>query len=97
MDKCDLALLLVSPDYLASRFIQEEEQPKLLQLRADLEARVIPIILRPCVWLSEPALSGIQSLPRDNKAVITFSKDNGERDEVWTAIAQEIEKRAVAK
>ena len=29
MNDCDLALLLVSPDYLASRFIQEEEQPKL--------------------------------------------------------------------
>ena len=33
MNDCDLALLLVSADYLASRFIQEEEQPKLLQRR----------------------------------------------------------------
>jgi hypothetical protein len=31
MSDCDLALLLISADYLASRFIQEEEQPKLLQ------------------------------------------------------------------
>ncbi len=33
LSRCDLALLLVSPDYLASRFIQEEEQPKLLGRR----------------------------------------------------------------
>ena len=48
------------------------------------------------MWLSEPALSGIQALPRNNKAVITFAKDNGERDAVWTTIGREIEKRALA-
>ena len=94
MNECDLAVLLVSPDYLASDFIQEKEQPRFLQRRKDLKAKIIPIIVRPCMWLSEPELSAIQSLPRDNKAVITFSKDNGERDEVWTAIAQEIAKRS---
>jgi len=49
MDDCDLSLLLVSPDHLASRFIQAEEQPKLLQCRQELQLRVIPIIVRPCV------------------------------------------------
>jgi small GTP-binding protein len=97
MDDCDLALLLVSPDYLASRYIQEKEQPTLLKRRAEMKTRIIPILIRPCMWLSEPALSGIQGLPRDNKAVITFSKDNGDRDKAWLEIAAEIEKRARAK
>ena len=97
MDECDLALLLVSPDYLASRFVQEQEQPKLLQRREEIKTRVIPIIVRPCMWQSEPALTGIQALPRDDKAIITFPKETGARDQIWTTIAQEIEKRAKEK
>jgi len=94
MDDCDLALLLVSPDYLASRFIQAEEQPKLLQRREEMKARVIPIIVRPCLWQSESTISILQVLPKDGKPVITFSKDTGARDQVWTEIAQVIERLA---
>ena len=97
MNECDLALLLVSADYLASRFIQEEEQPKLLQRREDLQLRVIPIIVRPCLWQSEPVLKDLQALPQDGKAVITFSKTNGKRDQVWVEIAAVIEQRALAR
>ena len=97
MNDCDLALLLVSADYLASRFIQEEEQPELLQRRREAQLRVIPIIVRPCAWQSEPVLKDLQALPRDNKAIITFSKGNGDRDQVWTDIATVIEKRAKAE
>lgn len=97
MNECDLAILLVSADYLASRFIQEDEQPRLLQRRQDLQLRVIPIIVRPCPWQSEAVLKDLQALPRDNKPVITFSKTTGARDQVWTDIATVIEERAKAK
>ena len=94
MGDCDLALLLVSPDYIASRFIQEEEQPKLLQRRKEMQTRVIPIIVRPCAWESEPVLKDLQALPKNGKAVIKFSKASGARDEVWKDIANAIEERA---
>jgi len=94
MNECDLALLLVSPDYIGSRFIQDEEQPKLLQRRKEMQLRVIPIIVRPCTWQSEPVLKDLQVLPKDGKAVIKFPKGSGARDQVWTDIAAEIEKRA---
>jgi small GTP-binding protein len=97
MDDCDLALLLVSADYLASRFIQEEEQPKLLQRRQEMRLRVIPIIVRPCTWQSEPVVKDLQALPKNGKAVITFSKDTGERDQVWADVAAVIEERAKEK
>jgi small GTP-binding protein len=97
MDDCDLSLLLVSPDYLASRFIQEEEQPRLLLRRQEMQLRVIPIIVRPCKWTSEPALEDLQALPKDGKAVIRFPKANGARDQVWADIASVIEERAKAK
>ena len=94
MDECDLALLLVSPDYIASRFIQEEEQPKLLQRRKEMQTRVIPIIVRPCKWQSEPVLEDLQALPENGKPIIKFSKASGAREQVWTDIANAIEERA---
>jgi small GTP-binding protein len=97
MNECDLALLLVSPDYIASRFIQQEEQPKLLRRRHEMQVRVIPIIVRPCTWKSEPVLKDLQVLPQDGKAVITFNPENGERDQVWTDIANAIQERARAR
>jgi small GTP-binding protein len=94
MNDCDLALLLVSPDYLASRFIQKGQQPTLLQRREEKGQRVIPIIVRPCTWQSEPALKDLQALPKDGKAVVMFSKNSGARDQVWADIATVIERQA---
>src|SRR5207244_1353465 len=45
--------------------------------------RVIPIILRPCDWLTSP-FARLQSLPRDGKAVTTWQNT----DEAFLAIAQ---------
>jgi hypothetical protein len=97
MSSCDLAVLLVSQHFIASRFIQDEELPRFLQRRRKQGLRVVPIIVRPCKWQSEPALKDLQALPRDNKAVITFAKDTGERDQVWADIATAIEGRAKAR
>jgi small GTP-binding protein len=97
INECDLAILLVSQHFIASRFIQDKELPRLLQRRREHGLRVVPIIVRPCKWTSEPALSGIQALPKNGTPVITFSKDNGDRDQVWTDIATAIENRAKAK
>lgn len=94
MNECDLAVLLVSKNFLASRFINDEEVPRLLKRRKAEGMRVIPIIIRPCMWSSEPVLRDLQALPQDGKAVISFSEENGDRDQVWTDIAKVIEKRA---
>jgi hypothetical protein len=94
INNCDLALVLVSPDYIASRFIQEEEQPRLLMRRQEIQLRVIPIIIRPCTWQAEPVLKDLQALPKHGKPVITFSIEDGSRDQVWTDIANAVEKRA---
>jgi TIR domain-containing protein len=88
MNECDLALLLVSPDYIGSSFIQEEEQPKLVQ------RRVVPIIVRPCPWESEPGLKDLQVLPTDGKPIITFNPESGARDQVWKEVAIAIEQHA---
>ncbi len=92
-NRCDLALLLVSSDFLASRFIADHELPRLLQRREEQGLRVVPIIVRPCLWRNEPVLQDLQALPKDGKAVITFPADTGERDQAWADICAAIEAR----
>ncbi|NEQ33180.1 MAG: TIR domain-containing protein [Leptolyngbya sp. SIO4C5] len=94
MNECDMAVLLVSRNFLASQFITDKEIPRLLQRRKAEGMRVIPVIIRPCTWDSEPVLRDLQALPRDGKAVIKFSDENGDRDQAWTDIAKAIEKLA---
>ncbi len=97
MNECDMAILLVSPHFIASRFIQDNELPHLLQRRVSQGMRAVPIIVRPCKWESEPALKDIQALPQNGKPVVKFAKTNGARDQVWKEIATTIEKRAKAR
>ena len=49
------------------------ELPKLFQSRKAKGMRVIPVIIRPCPWQSEPILKDLQALPKDGKAVIISS------------------------
>jgi hypothetical protein len=91
MEKCDLVVLLVSPDFIASSFIQTKELAHLLQRRIEEELCVVPIIIRQCLWQNEPVIKDLQALPKDGKPVISFSKDNGDRDQAWADICKTIE------
>ncbi|MGB7087011.1 MAG: COR domain-containing protein [Phormidesmis sp.] len=94
MNDSDIGLLLISKYFIKSRFINDEEVPKLLERRKSEGMRVIPIIIRPCLWTSEPLLKKLQALPKDGKPVIKFNEENGDRDQAWTDIAKAIEKIA---
>jgi len=82
-----IILLLISSDFIASRYCYEQEMKIALQRHARGEAMVIPIILRPVHWEGAP-FGDLQALPRDAKAVTTW--DN--QDKAFTHIAEEIKK-----
>jgi|SRR5688572_6118014 hypothetical protein len=86
MEDCNMAVLLISPDFIASPFIQDKELAHLFQRRLTQGLRVIPIIVRPCLWQQEPVIKDLQVVPKNGKAVISFSKENGDRDQVWSEI-----------
>jgi hypothetical protein len=90
INTCDLAMLLISIDFLNSRFIQEDELPRLLQLRKQKGLRVVPIIVRHCIWTSVPILKDLQALPKDGRPVISFT-GSGQPDRIWAEIAKVIE------
>jgi len=94
MNKSDMAILLVSQYFLNSEFIQREEVPVLLKQRKGQGMRVIPIIVRDCLWEDDPVISKIQVLPREGRPIQTFPIANGHRNKVWKEVAQSIRRRA---
>ena len=50
------ALLLVSPSFLASDFIMDQELPALIQNGV----RLMPVLVRPCLWQAVPLLEDLQ-------------------------------------
>ena len=85
---CDVALLLISAEFLNSNFIRGEEVPKLLERRVNEGLRIIPIIIWDCPWMKVPWLSGIQARPTDGKALSSFTKSKAEA--ALAALAEEV-------
>ncbi len=63
-------LLLISADFLASEYCNDVELKKALERHAAGDARVLPVILRPCDWTSQsfsrfagPSSGGAQPRP----------------------------------
>ena len=70
------AVLLVSRDFLASDFIMQQELPALLERRI----RLIPVLLRECLWDRVPAIERLQWAhdPRRDGAVATSQNPEGQ-------------------
>ncbi|HZF08669.1 MAG TPA: TIR domain-containing protein [Thermoanaerobaculia bacterium] len=50
IEGAEVALLLISADFLSSPFILDKEVPALLKRQEEKGLRVIPIILKECPW-----------------------------------------------
>ncbi len=77
LNSADIILLLISPDFLASRYCYDLEMQRALELHEQKRARVVPVILRPCDWAHSP-FSKLNALPRDGKPVVDWkTRDHG--------------------
>ncbi|MBS1180773.1 MAG: toll/interleukin receptor protein [Proteobacteria bacterium] len=68
LNRADIILLLVSPAFLASPYCHNIEMARALERHEQGEARVIPIIVRPCDWLATP-LRNLRATPKDALAI----------------------------
>lgn len=68
LERADVILLLVSPDFLASNYCYNVEMQRALERHQAGEAHMIPIILRPCDWQASP-LSKLLATPRDGRPI----------------------------
>ena len=87
LDSAELILLLVSADFLASEYCFGVEVEKAMARLKRGEARVVPILLKPCLW-EESRFSELQIIPRDARAIASWSS----ADEALKEVASEIRK-----
>src|ERR1700737_5550226 len=59
-----VAVLLVSPAFLASEFVWAQEMPRIIA-HAALGMDTLPLIVRPCAWRLEDFLARLMARPTD--------------------------------
>jgi hypothetical protein len=92
LDSAQVILLLISSDFIASRYCRDIEITRAMERHEAGEACVIPVILRKCMWSSAP-FGKLQALPQ--KAVpVTDSAIWSTKDDAFTNIAEGIKKAA---
>ncbi|MFC1793300.1 TIR domain-containing protein [Planctomycetota bacterium] len=88
INKSQIAVLMISANFLTSKFILGKELTELLKRREKDNLRIMPLIVKPCAWTKVEWLSSIQARPKDGKAVSSF---RGHRlDGVLVTFAEEI-------
>lgn len=75
LERADIILLLVSADFIASRYCYEIEMTRAMERHAAGEARVIPVILDFCEWHGTP-FGRLQAVPRDGRPVAAWGNLN---------------------
>ena len=87
LSAADIVLLLVSADFLASDYCYGVEMMRAMERHERAEARVIPVILRPCDWHGAP-FGTLMAVPPDGKPVVKHATLDDGFLEVAKAIRQ---------
>ena len=87
LNTADIVLLLVSADFLASDYCHDVEMMRAMERHERGEARVIPVILRPCDWHGAP-FGTLMAVPSDGKPVTKHATLDDGFLEVAKAIRQ---------
>lgn len=85
LDRADVILLLVSPDFLASKYCYDVEVAHAMERHAAGEARVIPVILRHCDWHHAP-FGKLLAAPKDGRPVKAWA----DADEAFLDVAKQV-------
>src|SRR5262252_629980 len=85
LERADIILLLVSPDFLASDYCFDVEMTRAMERHKSGTARVIPVILRPCDWHSTP-FGKLLAAPKDGKPIVSWP----DLDEAFLDVVREI-------
>lgn len=92
LSKADIVLLLISVDFINSEYCYDNELEKAIEREEKGQTKIIPVILRNCLWKDSPLIGRFKALPTDGKAVSAWS----DIDEALTVVAQGIRDAANA-
>lgn len=82
-----LVLLLISSDFIASEFCYEKELAVALKRDKAKTARVLPVILRPCLWQELP-FGKLQATPHEGKPITSWTSTDEAMMEVAKAVRE---------
>ena len=83
-----VAIIFVSPAFLSSTFVCQNQVPSLLY-RHERDGLVLcPLLVKPCLWREVPWLNRLQLRPRDGRSLSTLR--SAKADEVLADVATEI-------
>lgn len=85
IDTADVILLLISPDFIASDYCYEREMKRALERHQRGEARVIPVILRPCDW-HDLLFGKLLATPKDGRPITKWPNIDEAFQDVVSAI-----------
>lgn len=85
LERADIILLLVSPDFIASDYCYEVEMMKAIERHEAGKARVIPVILRHCDWHDAP-FGRLLAVPGDGKPITSWP----DLDEAFLDVVRQI-------
>jgi hypothetical protein len=87
MSAAKLILLLISSDFIASEFCYDKELAAALKRDKAKTARVVPVILRPCLWQELP-FGKLQAVPDEGKPVTSWASPDEAMMEVAKAVRE---------
>jgi tetratricopeptide (TPR) repeat protein len=85
LKSADIILLLISSSFIASDYCYDVELKLAMERHEAGDARVVPVILRPCKWENAP-FGKLNAMPKNAKPVTKWSN----RDDAFTDIADGI-------
>lgn len=94
IDCTNVAVLIISADFLASDFIRTDELPPLLKAAEEEGALILSIIASPSLFSYNPDLSQFQTVNDPSRPLLSLS--SGEQEEVFMRVARAILERATA-
>ena len=89
----NIAILMISADFLASDFISNNELPPLLAQAELAGTRIIPVILKPSGFQRDPVLSRFQAINDPKTPLIAM--DEAARETLFAKIAELMESEVV--
>ncbi|WP_426175022.1 toll/interleukin-1 receptor domain-containing protein [Massilia sp. TWR1-2-2] len=85
LENADVILLLVSANFIGSDYCYSKEMERAIERHNAGEARVVPVILRPCDWHSAP-FGKLMATPKDGKAITMWANP----DEAFTDVVRQV-------
>jgi hypothetical protein len=85
LDLAQIFLLLISPSFMASKYIWDKELKRALERQRSGESLIVPVILTSCDWRTSP-FGRFQALPTNGRPVTRWRNHN----DAWADVAKGI-------